>query len=246
MNDSVGNNRPAPLPRLSDLVGQNKVRDRLAAAVKTAQSEGTQVPHILFDGPEGLGKRTFAEALARELGFSITVVSGTEFQYVHHIVPFLTNLGKDEILFVDGVDRITSAAAAEFLGSAMRDFFIPMTIGEGPKERLFRIELKRFTLVGTSANPDRINPIILDRFGIRGHFDYYTHEELSVIIRHAAANLKISIDDTAVSEIARRSEGTSGRAFNLTRAVRDYADTHNGEIVSAEHLLRLIEGRKGE
>ena len=179
MNDSADGYQPIPLPRLSDLVGQNRIRDRLTSAVKTAQSGGTQVPHILFDGPAGLGKRTFAEVLARELGVSMTVVSGAEFRYVHDVVPYLTNIGKDEILFVDGIDRIPSAAAADYLGSAMRDFVIPLTFGEGEKERLLNIGLKKFTLIGASAAPDRINPIIMDQFGIRGHFDHYTHGELS-------------------------------------------------------------------
>ena len=241
MNDSADGYQPIPLPRLSDLVGQNNIRDRLTSAVKTAQSGGTQVPHILFDGPAGLGKRTFAEVLARELGVSMTVVSGAEFRYVHNVVPYLTNIGKEEILFVDGIDRIPSAAAADYLGSAMRDFVIPLTFGEGEKERLLNIELKKFTLIGASAAPDRINPIIMDQFGIRGHFDHYTHGELSVIIRHAAANLKIPIDDAAVSEIARRSEGTSRRAFNLTRAVRDCAEARNEGKISPELVLRAIE-----
>ena len=236
MNDSAGNNRFAPLPRLSDLVGQNTIRQRLAAAVKTAQSGAASVPHILFDGPAGLGKRTFAETIARELEGGWTEVSGAELKQIKDVIPCLSNAANNSVIFIDGIDRLPSNAVAEYLASAMRDFSIPVTYGEGGKERTINFNLKRFTLIGTALETDRVNPLLLERFGIRGHFGYYTHGELSVLIRRAAAGLKVTIDDNAVSEIARRSGGMPGRAADLTRAVRDYAETRNEERISLRHF----------
>ncbi|MBR5416283.1 MAG: AAA family ATPase [Thermoguttaceae bacterium] len=206
---------PFPLPSLSELTGQDDIRRRLTAAVKAAQSGTARVPHILFDGPPGLGKRTFARSLALELEGEWAATSGAELKQIKDVIPYLTNAAKDSVLFVDGIDRIPSAAAAEYLASAVRDFTAPITFGEGEKERLINVPLRKFTLVGTAAEPGRVNPLILDQFGIRGHFDFYTPEELSVIIRRAAAHLKFSIDDAAVSDIARRSGGRSCQAFDL-------------------------------
>ena len=203
---------PFPLPRLSELIGQDDIRKRLTAAVKAAQSGTARVPHILFDGPPGLGKRTFARSLALELEGEWAATSGAELKQIKYVIPDLTNATKDSVIPIDSIDRIPSAAAAEYLASAMRDFTAPITFfGEGEKERLINVRLRKFTLVGTAAEPGRVNPLLLDQFGIRGHFDFYTPEELSVIIRRAAAHLGTMIDDAAV-EIARRSGGRSGNS----------------------------------
>jgi Holliday junction DNA helicase RuvB len=210
--------------RMRDMVGQREVYARLEIAVDAASKRGEPLGHILFDGPPGLGKTTFATCIPRELGVMCQIASGATLSAPKDVIPYLTNAEERSILFIDEIHRLPKAVE-EFLYPAMEDFRIDLTLGEGVNARCINMPLKPFTIIGATTRSGLLSAPLRDRFQLREHLDFYTVEELAEIVRRNAKKLRVEIDAEASSEIAGRSRGTPRLANNRLRWVRDYAQS---------------------
>ncbi|MDO5309360.1 MAG: Holliday junction branch migration DNA helicase RuvB [Planctomycetia bacterium] len=217
--------------RMFDMVGQREVYERIEIAVKAAQKRSETLGHILFDGPPGLGKTTFATCIPRELGVECQIANGATMRAPKDIVPYLTNAQEGSVLFIDEIHRMQKTVE-EFLYPAMEDFRIDVAMGEGVNARTLNIHLKPFTLIGATTRTGLISAPLRDRFVIREHLDFYTVDELAEIVRRNALKLKMTLDPQAAEEIALRSRGTPRLANNRLRWVRDYADARADGVAS--------------
>jgi holliday junction DNA helicase RuvB len=208
--------------RMKDMVGQREVAERLHIALDAARKRSEPLGHILFDGPPGLGKTTFATCIPREMGASMQIASGAALMAPKDLVPYLSNAEEGSILFIDEIHRLPKAVE-EFLYPAMEDFRIDITLGEGMNARTINMPLRPFTLIGATTRTGLISAPLRDRFHLREHLDFYSVDELSEIVRRSAVKLRVKIDDVSAQEIARRSRGTPRLANNRLRWVRDYA-----------------------
>ena len=218
-NDEDRDLRPQ---RMTEMVGQRKVYARLEIAVDAARKRGEPLGHILFDGPPGLGKTTFATCIPRDLGVNCQIGSGATLKAPKDLIPYLTNAEEGSVLFIDEIHRMQKAVE-EFLYPAMEDFRIDLTLGEGVNARTINMQLKPFTLIGATTRTGLLSAPLRDRFQMREHLEFYTVEELAEIVVRNAGKLRVEIDDDAAEEIARRSRGTPRLANNRLRWVRDYA-----------------------
>jgi len=226
--------------QLSEMVGQREVYARIEIAVQAAQKRREPLGHILFDGPPGLGKTTFATCIPKALGVSFQIGNGATLRAPKDIVPYLTNAEEGSVLFIDEIHRMQKTVE-EFLYPAMEDFRIDMTIGEGVNARTINIPLKPFTLIGATTRTGLISAPLRDRFLMREHLDFYSMEELAEIIRNNARKLRVEMDEEAADEIAVRSRGTPRIANNRLRWVRDYADTKAGGRITREVACDALE-----
>ena len=208
--------------RMRDMVGQREVFARLEIAVDAARKRGETLGHILFDGPPGLGKTTFATCIPRELGAELQMASGAVLQAPKDLLPYLTNAQQGSVLFIDEIHRMPKAVE-EFLYPAMEDFRIDIALGEGVNARTINMPLRPFTLIGATTRTGLLSAPLRDRFQMREHLDFYSVEELAEIIRRNSRKLRVAIDDSSATEIARRARGTPRLANNRLRWVRDYA-----------------------
>ncbi len=210
--------------RMREMVGQREVYARIEIAVDAASKRGEPLGHILFDGPPGLGKTTFAMCIPRELGVSIQIASGATLAAPKDLIPYLTNAEERSVLFIDEIHRLPKAVE-EFLYPAMEDFRIDLTLGEGVNARTINMPLKPFTMIGATTRTGLLSAPLRDRFHMREHLDFYTVEELAEIVRRNAQKLRVEIVLAAAKEIAGRSRGTPRVANNRLRWVRDYAQS---------------------
>ncbi len=228
--------------RMQDMVGQAAVYERLMIAVEAAQKRDEPLGHILFDGPPGLGKTTFATCIPRELGVPIQIASGAALDAPKDLLPYLTNAEERSVLFIDEIHRLPKAVE-EFMYPAMEDFRIDITLGEGINARTVNMSLRPFTLIGATTRTGLLSAPLRDRFQMREHLDFYSVEELSEIVRRNASKLEVTMDEEAAVEIARRSRGTPRVANNRLRWVRDYvtarADGHIQKSLTEEALKML-------
>jgi Holliday junction DNA helicase RuvB len=216
---------------IHDMIGQRTVYDRLMIAVDAAIKRREALGHILFDGPPGLGKTTFALCLPRELDVAVQLTSGAALQAPKDLIPYLTNAQERSVLFIDEIHRLPKAVE-EYLYTAMEDYRVDIVHGEGTNARTLNLWLKPFTLVGATTRAGLLSAPLRDRFQIREHLDFYTVDELTLILKRSSQKLQVEIDDASAVEIAGRSRGTPRVANNLLRWVRDYATSKaNGKIV---------------
>jgi Holliday junction DNA helicase RuvB len=226
-NDDDRDLRPQ---HMQEMVGQRKVYARLEIAVDAASKRGEPLGHILFDGPPGLGKTTFATCIPRDLGVSFQIASGATLKAPKDVIPYLTNAEERSVLFIDEIHRMQKTVE-EFLYPAMEDFRIDLTLGEGVNARTINMQLRPFTLIGATTRTGLLSAPLRDRFQMREHLDFYTVEELAEIVGRNAVKLRVPTDDEASTEIAGRSRGTPRLANNRLRWVRDYAVSKaNGRI----------------
>src|SRR6516162_154936 len=192
---------------LREVIGQQAVAKRLAIAVNAAKKLKEPLAHILFDGPPGLGKTTFATVLPHELGTSIQMTSGPALSKPADLLPFLTNVEEGSFLFIDEIHRMPRVVE-EFIYPAMEDFRIDIILGEGINARTISMKLKRFSLIGATTRSGMLSGPMRDRFKMHEHLEFYSIEELAEIIRINAQKLQTVITDDAAIELARRSRGT--------------------------------------
>jgi len=207
---------------LSEFVGQKQVRENLAVFIAAARARGEALDHVLFHGPPGLGKTTLAQIVARELGVSFRATSGPVIARAGDLAALLTNLQPHDVLFIDEIHRL-SPAVEEILYPAMEDFQLDLVIGEGPAARSIRIDLPPFTLVGATTRSGLITRPLRERFGIPLRLQFYTAEELELIVSRAARVLEFALTSEGAREVAGRSRGTPRVAGRLLRRVRDFA-----------------------
>ncbi len=223
---------------LTEVIGQVRVRERLQIAVTASRRLNEPLGHILFDGPPGLGKTTFATVLPNELGVNLQMTSGPALAKPGDLLPFLTNLEEGGILFIDEIHRLPRVVE-EFIYPAMEDFRIDIVIGEGMSARTLNMALKRFTLIGATTRGGMLSGPMRDRFKMREHLDYYTVDELAEIVRVNAAKLQTPITAGACVELARRSRGTPRVANARLHWARIYvAGTRPGDVMIDEALAK--------
>ncbi len=219
--------------RMVDMIGQRQVRERLQIAVDAAKKRDEPLGHILFDGPPGLGKTTFAYCLPRELGVDVNTTTGPALTAPKDLLPYLTNASERSVLFIDEIHRLPMAVE-EYLYTAMEDFRIDIVLGEGTNARTLNITLAPFTLIGATTRVGLLSAPLRDRFHIREHLEFYTIDELSKIVHRSARALDVEVDDESAEDLARRSRGTPRVANNLLRWVRDYATAKSNGIITLD------------
>ena len=236
-------------PRLlQEYIGQRQVKDNLSVFIKAAAARHEALDHVLLFGPPGLGKTTLANIIANELNVNIRVTSGPAIERQGDLAAILTNLGDNDVLFIDEIHRLSNTVE-EILYSAMEDFALDIIIGKGPAARSVRLDLPRFTLIGATTRLGAIAAPLRDRFGVQCCLEFYKPEELQFIISRAAEILNVRIDGDGAMEIARRSRGTPRIANRLLKRVRDFAQVLNAEVIGRqladEALARLEVDRYG-
>jgi Holliday junction DNA helicase RuvB len=219
--------------RIADMIGQRDVMQRLDIVLDAARKRQETLGHILFDGPPGLGKTTFATCIPREMNVPLVTSSGPALKAPKDLIPYLTNLEEGAVLFIDEIHRMPKPVE-EYLYTAMEDFRLDIVLGEGVNARTINLKLKHFTLIGATTRAGMLSGPLRDRFHIREHLGFYTVEELVEIIRRNSRKLQIPLSDEAAVEIARRSRGTPRVANNRLRWVRDYADSKAGGNATLE------------
>jgi holliday junction DNA helicase RuvB len=228
---------------LADFTGQEAARANLKVFIEAAKTRGDALDHVLFVGPPGLGKTTLAQILARELGVNFRSTSGPVIAKAGDLAAQLTNLEPRDVLFIDEIHRL-NPAVEEILYPAMEDFQLDLIIGEGPAARSVKIDLAKFTLVGATTRAGLLTTPLRDRFGIPVRLNFYTTEELELIVRRGARVLGVGMSNEGAHEIARRSRGTPRIAGRLLRRVRDFAIVEGAEKITkelADRTLTLLE-----
>ncbi len=237
--DDIEIDRSLRPKRLTDYLGQPKVKESLGVLIEAAAGRNEPLDHVLLSGPPGLGKTTLAGVIANELGVTMKTTSGPAIERAGDLAAILTNLEERDVLFIDEIHRL-NRQVEEVLYPAMEDFTLDVVIGKGPAARSLRLDVPRFTLVGATTRTGLLTAPLRDRFGMSFRLDYYAADELEAIVKRSASILGVDIDGEGAAEIARRSRGTPRLANRLLKRVRDYAQVrHDGRIsedIAAEAL----------
>lgn len=218
---------------LDDYIGQEKVKENLKIYIEAAKGRGESLDHVLFYGPPGLGKTTLAGIIAGEMGVHLKVTSGPAIEKPGEIAAILNGLEEGDLLFVDEIHRL-NRQVEEVLYPAMEDYCIDIMIGKGSTARSVRLELPRFTLVGATTRAGLLTAPLRDRFGMIYHMEFYTVEELQVIILHSARMLNVDVEPGGALEMARRSRGTPRLANRILKRVRDFAQVKYDGVITEE------------
>ncbi|GAB4212877.1 MAG: Holliday junction branch migration DNA helicase RuvB [Rhodoferax sp.] len=225
--------------QLEEYVGQTKAREQLEIFIHAAKQRGEALDHVLLFGPPGLGKTTLSHIIATELGVKLRQTSGPVLEKPKDLAALLTNLEKNDVLFIDEIHRL-SPVVEEILYPALEDYAIDIMIGEGPAARSIKLDLQPFTLVGATTRAGMLTNPLRDRFGIVARLEFYTPEELARIVHRSAGLLGVPTDAAGGFEIARRSRGTPRIANRLLRRVRDYAEVKAGGTITLEVANRAL------
>lgn len=228
---------------LEDYIGQEKAKEMLKIYIEAAKARGEALDHLLFYGPPGLGKTTLAGIIANEMNVNMKITSGPAIEKPGEMAAILNNLQEGDVLFVDEIHRL-NRQVEEVLYPAMEDYAIDIMIGKGASARSIRLDLPKFTLVGATTRAGMLTAPLRDRFGVVTRMEYYTVEELKMIILRSAKVLEVGIDENGAYAMARRSRGTPRLANRLLKRVRDFAQVkYNGYITEevADYALDLLD-----
>ena len=228
---------------LEDYIGQAKAKEMLKIYIEAAKARGEALDHLLFYGPPGLGKTTLAGIIANEMNVNMKITSGPAIEKPGEMAAILNNLQEGDVLFVDEIHRL-NRQVEEVLYPAMEDYAIDIMIGKGASARSIRLDLPKFTLVGATTRAGMLTAPLRDRFGVVTRIEYYTVEELKMIILRSAKVLEVGIDENGAYAMARRSRGTPRLANRLLKRVRDFAQVkYNGYITEevADYALDLLD-----
>lgn len=229
--------------RLSQYIGQNKVKEVLNIFIESAKMRNQPLDHVLLSGPPGLGKTTLANIISNEMGVNIRVTSGPAIERQGDLAAILTNLNENDVLFIDEIHRINKNVE-EILYPALEDFALDIIIGKGPSARSIRLDLPKFTLIGATTRSGMLASPLRDRFGVMCNLDFYETKDLKEIVLRSAGIIGIEINDNGAEEIARRSRGTPRIANRLLKRVRDYAIVKENGIIdttTADRALKMLE-----
>ncbi|MDX8404510.1 MAG: Holliday junction branch migration DNA helicase RuvB [Mariprofundaceae bacterium] len=229
--------------RLSEYVGQEKIRSNIAVYIEAAKRRSEALDHVLLFGPPGLGKTTLAHIIATEMESNIRSTSGPVIERPGDLAAMLTNLEEGDVLFIDEIHRL-SPQVEEILYPALEDFQLDIMIGQGPSARSIKMDLPRFTLIGATTRAGLLTNPLRDRFGVIERLEFYSDDELVTIVHRSAHLLEISSDESGAMEIAKRSRGTPRIANRLLRRVRDFAEVEHGGFIDqkvADHALGRLE-----
>ena len=228
--------------KLSEFIGQPKLKDQLDIFIRAALARGESLDHILFYGPPGLGKTTLAMLLSGEMGSNIKITSGPALTRAGDLASILTSLKKGDFLFIDEIHRLNKIVE-ETLYSAMEDYALDIVLGKGPSARSVRLKLQKFTIVGATTRIGLISSPMRDRFGLVQQIDFYDDQNLTDIVIRTAKVLNTVIEDLAAKEIAKRARGTPRIANRLLKRVRDYAQINSDGVINLKEakvaLLKL-------
>ena len=228
---------------LTDYIGQTKVKENLKIYIEAAKLRKDALDHVLFYGPPGLGKTTLAGIIASEMGVNMKVTSGPAIEKPGEIAAILNNLQEGDLLFVDEIHRL-NRQVEEVLYPAMEDYCIDIMIGKGASARSIRLDLPKFTLVGATTRAGLLTAPLRDRFGVIHRLEFYSVDELKLIIQHSARVLGVEIEEKGAVELARRSRGTPRLANRMLKRVRDFAQFKYDGIITkqvAQTALDLME-----
>ncbi len=228
---------------LEDYIGQAKAKEMLKIYIEAAKARGEALDHLLFYGPPGLGKTTLAGIIANEMNVNMKITSGPAIEKPGEMAAILNNLQEGDVLFVDEIHRL-NRQVEEVLYPAMEDYAIDIMLGKGASARSIRLDLPKFTLVGATTRAGMLTAPLRDRFGVVTRMEYYTVEELKMIILRSAKVLEVGIDENGAYAMARRSRGTPRLANRLLKRVRDFAQVkYNGYITEevADYALDLLD-----
>ncbi|WP_193330478.1 MULTISPECIES: Holliday junction branch migration DNA helicase RuvB [Thermosipho] len=228
--------------KLEEYIGQENIKKRLKLAINASKIRKEALDHVLLVGPPGLGKTTLAHIISNEMGTNIHITSGPILEKQGDVAAILSNLEYGDILFIDEIHRMNKSVE-EILYTAMEDFQIDILIGKGPSARSIRIDLQPFTLVGATTRSGLLSSPLRNRFGLIMELDFYTVEELSLIIKRASTVLNVEIDEDAAQLLAKRSRGTPRIALRLLRRVRDMStvtEKKKIDVMMVEEIMELL------
>ncbi len=220
-------------PSFAEFTGQPRIVENLQVFIAAARARKEPLDHVLLTGPPGLGKTTLSHIIAREMGARITLSSGPVLEKPGDLAGILTSLEEGDVLFIDEIHRL-SPVVEEYLYSAMEDYRLDIMIDSGPAARSVQLSLPRFTLVGATTRQGLLTAPLRSRFGITNRLDYYSAEDLAVVITRSAQILGATMDREGALEIARRSRGTPRIANRLLRRTRDFAEVKGTGVITAE------------
>jgi Holliday junction DNA helicase RuvB len=229
--------------RLAEYIGQQKVKDNLSIAIDAAKARGEALDHVLLYGPPGLGKTTLAAIIANELSVPFQSTSGPVIEDKKDLAAILSNVEKFQVLFIDEMHRLNTQLE-ELLYPAMEEYHIDYVVGQGPAARTIKLQLAPFTLIGATTRAGLLTGPMRSRFGIVHRLDFYSPEEIEIIVRRSADILNVAVDEGGAAEIAHRSRGTPRIANRLLRRVRDFAQVKaDGRITApvAQAALDMLE-----
>ena len=239
-NEEKGYENSLRPKRLAEYIGQEKIKENLSIFIEAAKQRNEALDHVLLYGPPGLGKTTLAYIMSREMGADIKVTSGPVIERPGDLAAILTNLNDQDILFIDEIHRLSNIVE-EILYPAMEDYHIDILIGQGPSARSMKLEIPKFTLVGATTRAGLLTSPLRDRFGMSFRLDFYSPEELTVIVNRSAKILSIDIDPEGALEMAKRSRGTPRIANRLLRRVRDFAQVKADGVIDRKTAIAALE-----